>query len=66
MPAAEPDERADLVASIAQKVEQGTYDVSADDVARAIMSGPLVAYLRRLGAAVSFGSAESAERNNGK
>lgn len=33
---------------IAQSVAQGTYVIPAEEVAAAIMSGPFVAYLRRL------------------
>ncbi len=48
MPAEDRDERAERVASIAHSVELGTYRVPAEDVAAAIMSGPFLAYLRRV------------------
>jgi hypothetical protein len=42
------DERDELVAGITQSVSAGTYDIPAEEVAKAIMSGPFLAYLRRL------------------
>ena len=64
MPARDQDERAELVASIAQSVQMGTYRVPAEEVAAAIMSGPFFAYLRRLSALDIRRSAESAESDD--
>lgn len=36
------------MSTIAQSIAMGTYLVPAEEVAAAIMSGPFVAYLRRL------------------
>jgi len=47
---------------IAQSIAQGTYVIPAEDVAAAIMSGPFVAYLRRL--ALFDSRTESAEEND--
>ena len=58
------DERADLVASITQSVEAGTYRVAAEDVAAAIMSGPFFAYLRRLSLVDRRRSADPSQRDD--
>ena len=64
MRADDPDERDELVASIAQSVAMGTYRVPAEDVANAIMSGPFGAYLRRLALFDVRRSAEASQRDD--
>ena len=62
VPAADDNERAERLSTIAQSIAQGTYLVSAEDVAAAIMSGPVAAYVRRL--ALFDSRAESAENDD--
>ena len=62
VPAADNNERAERLSTIAQSIAQGTYLVPAEDVAAAIMSGPLAAYVRRL--SLFDSRTESAEDDN--
>ena len=62
VPAADRNERAERLSVIAQSIAQGTYVIPAEEVAAAIMSGPFVAYLRRL--ALFDSRTESAEEND--
>ena len=52
------------MASVAQSLRMGTYDVPAEDVAAAILEGPWAAYLRRFRLFDPLRSAETAETDN--